>query len=235
MFFATYYRWIRDYNLFESHSTDRLLIREQRWSTRLYIVTLSLAILVLLFYTTLHVTSTQFEFKNPSFNETLDLHQLYPNVRCPCRKISTNYETFLKISTDFHPICSSVFVSNQWIDYLFQRNITNFRYAADLRATLNHQFQVLRELCRLAIDAVDNGLRTFSKNELISGQLLSKNLFETTIQAEIWAFQPMISEDFLRELTLVRSLIFGNQLMPAIPTAFTLIVRSDSPGVIRAT
>ncbi|UJR22378.1 hypothetical protein I4U23_025440 [Adineta vaga] len=97
-----------------------------------------------------------------------------------------------------------------------------------------HQFQILRELCQLSISAVQNGLQTLYSNQLISGQLLSKDLFEAELEADIEAYQRITISNFWREFTFVRSLIFGNQLMSAIPTAFTIIVRSDSPGTIRS-
>ena len=223
-----------NYNVFDTNSTDEAIIRHERWSTRLYICLLSLAMLVLLFYTTLYVTSSQLEIENPSLDGYLNLYRTYQNIKCPCSQISTTYDRFLQLEATYHPICSSDFVSARWIQFLFDNNRTTSRYAADFRATASHQFQVLRELCHLAIEAVENGLATLYSDQLISGQMLSKNIFEAKLEADILAFQRITTANFWRELTLVRSLMFGNQLMPAIETAFTIIVRSDTPGVIRS-
>ena len=125
-------------------------------------------------------------------------------------------------------------MSDRWIDFLFDLAQTTSRYAADFRATTSLQFQTLRELCRLSISAVENGLQTLSDSQLISGQLLSKDLFQAELEADILTFQRITAANFWSEFSLARALMFGNQLMPAVETAFTMIVRSDVPGVIRS-
>ena len=231
---ASLRRSARDYNVFDTNSTDPAIVRQERWSTRLYICLLSLAMLVLLFYTVLYVNSSEWKIKNPSLDAYLKLSQSYQNIECPCSQIAVPYKTVLQLEATYHPICSSDFVSGRWIEFLFDNTRTTSRYAADFRATASQQFQVLRELCQLAIAAVQNGLETLSNDQLISGQLLSEKIFKAKLEADILAFQRITTANFWGELTLVRSLIFGNQLMPAIETAFTIIVRSDTPGVIRS-
>jgi hypothetical protein len=224
-----------EYNVFDTNSTDESIIRIQRWSTRLYILVLWLAMTVLLFYTTLHVSSNQIQIKNPSLSIYLNLYDQHQDITCPCTQISTSYQEFVQLSTSYNQICSSEFVSDKWINFLFDNNLTTSRYAADFRATASHQFQVLQQLCQLSITAVENAVETLYSSQLISGYLLSKDLFEAQLEADILAFQRITTSTFWSELALVRSLIFGNQLMPAIETAFTIIVRSDTPGVIRST
>jgi hypothetical protein len=228
------YQSVIHYNLFETHSTDESIIRIQRWSTRLYILALSLAMVVLLTYTMLRVSSNQVEFQNPSLSDYLNLYNKHQNIICPCTQIATPYENFVQLSLSYNQICSSDFVSEKWINFLFDNNQTTSRYAADFRATASNQFQVLQELCQLSMAAVDNGLQTLYNNQLISSQLLSKDLFEAQLDADILAFQSITTANFWSEFTFVRSLVYGNQLMPAIETAFTLLVRSDEPGVIRS-
>ena len=225
---------ILDYNRFASNSNDPSIIRIELWSTRLYIVALGLAMLVLLFYSTFNVTSSQLEIRRPSLSNYFDLSRKYQNIKCPCTQISTSYADVLQLATTYNAICSSDFVSDRWIELLFDSNRTTSRYAADFRATGSQQFQVLRELCRLSIDAVEHGIQTLYNDQLISGQLLSKSVFEAGLKADILDFRRITQANFWREFTLVRSLIFGNQLMPAVQTAFTVIVRSDSPGTIRS-
>jgi hypothetical protein len=233
-FFRRLIRMIIEYNVFNTNSTDRSIIHIQRWSTRLYVLVLWLAMTVLIIYNTLHVSSNQVIVENPSLTAYLYLYNQHKNIQCPCTQISTSYKEFVQLSPSYNQICLSEFVSDQWINFLFDNNQTTSRYAADFRATASHQFQMLRELCRLSITAVENGLETLYSSQLISGQLLSKDLFEAELEADILAFQRIATANFWQEFTLVRSLMFGNQLMPAVETAFTIIVRSDIPGVIRS-
>ncbi|CAF3596879.1 unnamed protein product [Rotaria socialis] len=223
-----------EYNVFDTNSNNESTVHIQRWSTRLYILALGLAIIILLSCTTSQLSLNQTEIENPSLSIYLDLYKQHKNINCLCTKISSLYKDIVQLSASYHQICSSEFVSEKWINTLFDPNQTSSRYAADFRATASSQFQILQALCQLSISAVENGLETFYNTELISGQLLSKDLFEAELEASILAFQKITASTFWQDLTLVRSLIFGNQLMPAIETAFTIIVRSDIPGVIRS-
>lgn len=231
--FRHFTRSTTDYNIFDTNSTDETIIRIQRWSTRLYILALTLAMMVLIFYTIFHVSVTQFQIEKPSLSTYLYFYNQHPNIQCPCTQISTSYSQFLQLSPSFNQICSSDLMSDQWIAFLYDNNQTTSRYAADFRATASHQFQTLREFCKLSIAAIENGLDDLYDSHLISGQLLSASLFQAQLEVDIWAFQTITKANFGKELTLVRALMFGNQLMPAVETAFTIIVRSDTPGVIR--
>ena len=228
------FRLIREYNIFDNNSVEPSIVRIQRWSTRLYIIILWLAMMVLIIYTSLHVSTREFRIEKPALSTYLSLYNEHANLECPCADISISYRRFLQLSPSYHQICSSELLSDRWIHFLFDDDQTTSRYAADFRATASQQFQILRQLCQLSINAVENGLETLYSRELISGYLLSKDFFEAKLQADIMTFERISSEHFWRELALVRSLIFGNQLMPAVETAFTIIVRSDTPGEIRS-
>lgn len=56
-------------------------------------------------------------------------------LSCPCSTIATAYETFVSNTVRFHPICSSFFVTQQWIQglYLIDRSsngVLDFRTTA---------------------------------------------------------------------------------------------------------
>ena len=227
-------RNIWNYNIFDTNSTDESIIRIQRRSTRVYILALSLAMLILIMYTTLRVSSSQFQIDNPSLSTYFYFYEQYQNIKCPCRQYSTEYSEFVRVSAKYHQVCSNQLTSNEWIAFLFDNQQTTSRYAADFRATASHQFQTLKILCDLSKATIENGIEKLYSNNLISGRLLSKEYFEAELEADILEFERITKANFQRELTLVRALMFGNQLMPAVETAFTIIVRSDTPGVIRA-
>ncbi|CAF1196446.1 unnamed protein product [Adineta steineri] len=46
-------------------------------------------------------------------------------LSCPCSKITIPYNEFVTNNVSFHPLCSSLFVSQQWIEalYLFDSSI----------------------------------------------------------------------------------------------------------------
>jgi len=56
-------------------------------------------------------------------------------LSCPCTTITMPYKTFLNSAITLHPVCSSLFVSEQWIDALYRADaslyvVTDFRTIA---------------------------------------------------------------------------------------------------------
>ncbi len=74
----------------------------------------------------------------------------------------------------FHQVCSSEFVSDDWITYLYSDgNIiyyftpTNFQYSA------YGQFQLLASFCKLSQETVTDAILQLTKSDFINIQLLS--------------------------------------------------------------
>lgn len=211
-------------NLFEEDTDDEHQVRLQLWSTRLYIPVLSLAMIVLVTYTITNVSTKQVEISNPSLSNYFALYDKYKNVRCPCTEISTSYQTLVQLSAIFHEVCSSDLTSMDWIKFLFENNGTTTLYAVDFRVSASNQFQVLQRLCQLSSDVIQNSIEAFYTSNLISGELLTENLFKNQLEADISRFQMSTISDFGRTLTFMRSLTFSNILIPAIQTAYTFTV-----------
>ena len=61
-------------------------------------------------------------------------------LSCPCSKLAISYQQFVSNAIRFHPVCTSFFVSQQWIEalYLSDRNsygIGDFRKTASSQVT----------------------------------------------------------------------------------------------------
>ncbi|CAF1470926.1 unnamed protein product [Adineta steineri] len=165
-------RFLINLNLFETDLTDEQTITIQRWSTRIYIMLLFSTMTILLVYDALAVKTQQIEVRNPSLKTYLELQNTYDtNVICPCTEISASYRSFAEIIPTYHEICSSVFVSQKWIDMLFNDQ-TSMRYVLDFRATATNQFQVLRELCKFSQTTINNDIQAFYDDVIISAYLL---------------------------------------------------------------
>ncbi|CAF1412535.1 unnamed protein product [Adineta ricciae] len=213
-----------EFNLFKSGENSAENLRIQRWSTRLYIPILSFLMTILLVYTSLQTQSKQIQIPNPSLQTYTKLYQTYPNAECPCKQISISYKTFTELSAKFHQVCSSDFVSEEWIRLLYEANSTTLRYVVDFRATAFNQFQILRQLCQLSSTTISDGIEAFYQKSLISGKLLNKDLFSAQVQSDISTFTRITTEEFLRSLTFMRSFMSGNELLTVIETAYTLII-----------
>ncbi|UJR06626.1 hypothetical protein I4U23_010910 [Adineta vaga] len=69
-----------------------------------------------------HITETPIQSKtllNPAESEYIELEQQYfHTVSCPCSSISMPYLTFTQIQVQYHQICSSLWSSMNWIQYI---------------------------------------------------------------------------------------------------------------------
>lgn len=70
------------------------------------------------------------------FNELYLKHAA--TLSCPCSTTTMPYNAFLYNNITFHPVCSSIFISQQWIDALYLPN-TNVYEIWDFRTTANSQ------------------------------------------------------------------------------------------------
>ncbi|CAF0857878.1 unnamed protein product [Adineta steineri] len=160
-------RTIREYlislNLFESSAsqTNPHRLRTEIISTRICIVLATIAVFILVFFAALEQTTQSITIRNPS-QDTLD--QLYSEylttVQCSCSQVEIPYKTFINISYKLHPVCSSVFITDSWINLLFSPDMTYY-YPLDFRSSGNGQFQLLASLCLFANQTLNNAIADF--------------------------------------------------------------------------
>ena len=114
---------IRQVNFYDDNPSMRL--SDQLWATRIYGGLLTISIVILLFFTGLkeqtHIV-TVLSLNPSTFDQLVDK---YPSTSvCPCSKISIPYRSFLTFAPHYHQVCSSGFVSSEWISSLFTMNST---------------------------------------------------------------------------------------------------------------
>ena len=59
-------------------------------------------------------------------------------LSCPCSKTTVPYREFVSYTISFHPVCSSVFVSQEWIGAVYLENRSAFA-VTDFRTTATAQ------------------------------------------------------------------------------------------------
>ncbi|CAF4145952.1 unnamed protein product, partial [Adineta steineri] len=70
------------------------------------------------------------------FNETFLKYG--ETLSCPCSKVAIPYKDFVNHTITYHPICSSIFVSEQWIQALYVEDASRYG-TGDFRSTANSQ------------------------------------------------------------------------------------------------
>ncbi|CAF0742449.1 unnamed protein product [Didymodactylos carnosus] len=116
-----------------------------------------------------------------------------------------------------HQVCSSSFVSNEFIKYL-----TDIYYDPAYPVTASARFQMLADMCQLANDAITDSLNLFYSSAFISGSTIRRDLFQSQVDAFINVFGNTTTNSFVRTLSTTRSVLTGNQLVTGTLTSFNI-------------
>lgn len=183
-------------NLFRTRSTDAELIHQQILTTRLFILLFTIALVILLAYTSISERTTTQTIKQPSLATFQQLTRHYPNtLQCPCQQISILPSHFLTTSPMFHQVCSSDFIKQAWMDFTFGAN-TRLIYPMDVRTFLSAMWQMIASLCRAATRAMADALVAFDSEPMITFQASSETLLEAQIQSRLEDTRQLAREHF---------------------------------------
>jgi hypothetical protein len=186
----------------------------QRWSTRLYLLFLGIALLFLTLYTTLSIESKIVKVKNPTLKTVEHLQSYASSLQCPCTELSISYSDMIVLEAKYHQVCFSEFVTPKWIEGLNDiaalsmesLYYADFRYASPI-------FQLLKSMCDLANDTITNALFVFGQTQLVSGNLLPPDLFREQLESAIAQFKATTPNALLHLLQLTRNLTYMNQFL----------------------
>ncbi|CAF4619842.1 unnamed protein product, partial [Didymodactylos carnosus] len=73
-----------------------------------------------------------------------------------------------------HQVCSSAFVSSDFIQYL-----TDIYFDPARPITASTRFQMLADMCQLANDTITDSLNLFYSSAFISGSTIRRDLFQS--------------------------------------------------------
>ncbi|CAF4233305.1 unnamed protein product, partial [Adineta steineri] len=162
-------------NIFDSQSVDPFIIRRGILSTRLYSILVIISLITLITYTSL---SNRIENKTvilPSQSIYEDLQKKYTgSLQCSCTQVSIPCGNFVQTSPLFHQVCSSNFISQQWINFIFQTNSISI-WSIDVRTSLSAMWQLIRAFCQSSINIITDALNQFNSSPLVNTMLLTED------------------------------------------------------------
>ncbi|CAF0972752.1 unnamed protein product, partial [Adineta ricciae] len=216
---------LKTLNLFPllSDETDGL------YSTRLYIISYIIGIIVLVFYTSISVQMRSITVHEPTLTEYEGLYGKYGRTLiCPCRHLSVSYSSIIHLEAEYHQVCSSEFIDdNAWFSYF---NMTiGFMFSLDFRMEGSRLFHILQTLCGLSNETVRNQLRVFSETQFINAHVVSRDTFDIQTSILIDQLQQQTLDSFLAIFQLVRASIQLNQLQ-ALGNTNSIIIRYKNIG-----
>ncbi|CAF1189944.1 unnamed protein product [Didymodactylos carnosus] len=222
------------FNLFSNvdSSNDDDDVRYELMTTRLFLLLMTGALAVLIFYTGLSLQQKTVFIDSPSLAtyEALDI-KYHNTLTCPCSEMSVKYASFLSFTPTYHQVCNSSVVSDQWFDYLVHQYSLASYYSEDLRTLITPHFVVLKAFCQLSQTTVTNAVVQFDQRIFVSAQVLSEDLFQLQGQSFINLFKSQTSGSFTRLLDLISSMTQGNNLIPMFDSHF-LVGMFGSQGEI---
>ncbi|CAF4146509.1 unnamed protein product, partial [Adineta steineri] len=206
--------WLRKLNVFDNpKQTTVYYIKKQQRATYVYFVLLSFGLITLLIYNSLSYSTITFTVANPSLKQYQELQQQYgiETVTCPCSQLSITYSSFIDLEYDFHPVCTSQFISHEYLQQLFQiYNSLDSTYARDnaftLQGTMFSHFQALLILCNLVKDAVSDARQDYLTSSVISASMIDYNTFNEQMNASLSQFKSTLPNQFLNNFQLIRDM-----------------------------
>lgn len=97
--------WLREGNIFENGTDNIEIVKEQRWSTRLFLILFIAMGVTFVVLGGLERHTSSVIINNPSHESFLLLQQKYPDTfKCPCSQVSIEYEKFLSVWSIFHQV-----------------------------------------------------------------------------------------------------------------------------------
>ncbi|CAF4204229.1 unnamed protein product [Adineta steineri] len=125
-----------------------------------------------------NITPVKFKELYSKYNKTLS---------CPCSSTSISYKNFVSSTIKLHPVCSSRFVSQEWIHALYLSNASRYR-VSDFRTTASSQFEILSSFCSLAQDIVNHTENDVDSNEFVTIYLLPDTQVEYEVNGTVKSF-----------------------------------------------
>ncbi|CAF1449251.1 unnamed protein product, partial [Adineta steineri] len=138
-------------------------------------------------------------------------------LSCPCSTITIPYNTFVTNNVSFHPVCSSVFVSKEWIEG-FYLPVANAYLLDDFRTTAFSQFDLLAALCSISNDIVSKALLDIQNNQLVTVELFEEEDIQLQVKAMVELVNATAYVQVTTFLQLVQMMYRSNTLVSAFGT-----------------
>ncbi|CAF1146658.1 unnamed protein product [Adineta ricciae] len=219
------FEYAKNFNFFPSipPSTDEHELRNQRISTRLFLVLLSTSLIILLIYNSLITVTITKTIQTPSLKQYEELYETYSKtLTCPCQKMSIDYKNIVQINFTLHQVCDSDFISEKWIKYLAHSFDQNSIIFNDFRSFSLSLFQTLNLLCEQTNKIIVDNLKQSDLSQYISTIVTSLDLFQSQIETFAKQLKSTITYNFLFMLDLIRTTTTADGLHSALNTNYRL-------------
>lgn len=118
------------------------------------------------------------------------------------KNFDTSWRDILEIQYSIHQICTSDFVSEDWLKKLIYFKSTGHNHIQDFYFAASQIFCGLQYFCISISKFLSENLDKFCRNDYVSVSVISLELFEWDIHFLINQFQTSLINDYLPSLSL---------------------------------
>ncbi|CAF1118796.1 unnamed protein product [Adineta ricciae] len=222
-------KWI-ELNLFTSvpPSPDATILRRQRYTTQVYVICMIVTIIIVPTFISLRSETIYVTITSPSARSFLRLYQEYPrSLHCPCSQTTFDQQLIIDIQPEYHPICSSHFISSEWIKVKFVKSPRVSLTTDDIRYQSEFHFQLLSTLCQMANETIIDSLNLFYRTTFVSNELFHPNSFQTQTYLLIEQFKRTVPVSYQRTIQLLKTNYEINQFITPMNSFFSLTILED--------
>ena len=187
-------------------------------STRVYLISL----LIILIAFTIAAVSREEIVSISIENPTQIQFKSLSNATCPCSHISLSYGKFVSAEPSFHQVCSSDFVSDQWISSLYHGINTTYFLPTDIRSTGFALFQAIASFCRLSQENVNQSLSIFGSSSFTSTFAVSEFVLRSQIESLTKQFQLKAPSILQTQIQLINTMNMRNKMMNGLSSGVYL-------------
>ena len=166
----------------------------ERRMTRIYIVSMLVMSIILLFYTSIQETTNLYTVYDMTESKIEKLFAAHPDtIQCPCYSYSMFYDKFITVKLSFHQICSSKFISNDFIQQFWRLNTTKSD-PTDFLRIIGSYFSSIASMCSIFRNYAGSLLSGFHKSLFTTANLFSRSDFESEANKLLATFVNRISD-----------------------------------------
>lgn len=184
-------------------------------ATRIYLLLLLMILVGLTLALTLLGSVINITIEDPTQSQL----ELFPNAICPCSQIFPLYSDFVSTQSSFHQVCSSDFITDQWISSLYFGINSTYFLPMDIRSLGVALFQALSSFCRLSQANFNQSVLLFNSTSLLSPFVVSEYVLQSQVQTFQQQFQSTIFQTLQMNIELISNIISHNDIMNGLGTA----------------
>ena len=226
-------KMVKTFNMFNSHSDDPVQTRREIQATRLYLVLVITAFVILALLNTLVKKTNRYTVSYQSYEQFIALQEKYGNtLRCDCFETNYQYWHVTNIIVKYHPICSSEFVSASFIDQLFRIQSTP-TYPRDFVTMSGMYFRAIALYCTWIFRVVEYRRIDALKRDFDYTYLIDSDEFNRTTKRMLDNFQSAALQYVNGYVAELLELLINTHSLSASQTSSILPITSNGSILVQ--